>query len=68
MYMSSGEYSPHITIVEAPTTAKRTVIVGFRGGRETIDLLRRVFDKLDETSGCISAEELWDGVLRYVMA
>lgn len=68
MYMSSGEYSPHITFIKAPTTAKRMVIVGFRGGRETIDLLRRVVNKLDETSGCIGAEKLWDGVLRCVMA
>lgn len=40
----------------------------FRETRETIDLLRRVVDKLDETNGCVGAEDLWDGVLGYVMA
>lgn len=41
--------------------------VFFHETQETIDLLRRVVDNLDETNGCISAEELWEGVLRYVM-
>lgn len=40
----------------------------FHETRETIDLLRRVVDKLDEKNECISAEDLWNGVQWYVMA
>lgn len=41
--------------------------VYFNEGRETIDFLRRIVDKLDESDGCISAEDLWDGMQRYVL-
>lgn len=41
--------------------------VFFRETRETINLLRRVVEKLDESNGYISAEDLWDGVQWYVV-
>lgn len=34
--------------------------VYFNESRETVDLLRRIVDKLDERNGHISAEDLWD--------
>lgn len=37
------------------------------GTRETVDFLRRVTDKLNEANGCISSEELWNGVQWYVV-
>lgn len=39
--------------------------IHFHGSRETTDLLRRVLDKLDENDGCISGEDLWDGLNWY---
>lgn len=36
--------------------------VYFQETQETIDILRRVVDRLDEKHGWINAEELWDGV------
>lgn len=37
------------------------------GTRETVDFLRRVTDKLNKANGCISSEELWNGVQWYVV-
>lgn len=56
-----------LNFIENRTTVKTTMTVFSLETRETIDLLRRVVDKLDERNGCISAEELWDDVLRYVL-
>lgn len=41
--------------------------VYFNESRETVDLLRRIVDKLDERNGHIRAEDLWNGVQWCVM-
>lgn len=65
--MSSKILITYYQTTENAAISKATMAVCFHETRETIDLLRRVVDKLDENDGCISAEDLWDGVQWYVM-